>query len=88
MARRTLLFNGLTEEACNAKLDLCMESMIRFAQAHADMAKIGIEVLPGVAKLLEELSKRQDKVTVALVRRHALSGTFALFHFALFHAEL
>lgn len=67
VARRTLLHNGLSEAAINEKLGECMDAMVRYASAHTDIAKVGIEVLPGVAKLLEELSKRQDQVTVALV---------------------
>lgn len=78
VARRTLLHNGLTEAAINEKLGDCMDSMIRYAAAHHQNAKTGIEVLPGVAELLEELSKRPEKVTVALVRFSLLACTLSL----------
>lgn len=65
-----------------------MDAMISFASKHSDIAKVGITVLPGVAKLLEALSKQQDKVTVALVRRSFFDTCSSALLLACLHVAL
>ena len=66
VAADVLKFHGIAEEEIWEKMPAVCDAMLEHAAAAADDAAAGLELLPGVERLLETLAAREDTI-VALV---------------------
>ncbi|KAL3142771.1 hypothetical protein ABBQ38_003071 [Trebouxia sp. C0009 RCD-2024] len=60
---RVAQYHGIAKSDAAAKLKDMEDSMLKYYMANADKAGVGLECLPGVKQLLQELKDRDDVLT-------------------------